>query len=309
MKTYNISTWERFHRWVYSCILWFVGGLLSLLGLIVTGLEKLRVESLRLNLKYFSPQLSYFLEHHASHLIIVAGHAALRVENMHNADHSDIGWYLLDYQKNVGYPEIIKSHIQKGIELVDSDPSAILIFSGGQTRRDVGPISEALSYYMLANIKNWLPKSLQPRVFLEEFAKDSFENLLFSICRFREVTKHYPTKITVVGFDFKSKRFTELHRTALCFPEDRFTYVGLHAQHPNFNYESAQAGEDFAIGEFEADLYGAHAKELREKRVQRNPFSRSEPYMLSCPEIEPLFNWCEPTLFDDPESLPWNRKG
>ena len=288
-------------------ILLGLGLLLWLLGLLFLGLDKESARPIRnrLRRRQFSIPLSKNNFEHSRHAVIVTGHAALRVENMHIADHSDIGWYLLDYQKNVGYPEIIKSHIEKGIELIADDPSSILLFSGGETRRDVGPISEALSYYMLANIKNWLPKSLQSRVFLEEFAKDSFENLLFSICRFKEVTKHYPTKITVVGFNFKSKRFTELHRSALSFPLNNFTYVGLHPQNPAFNHKSAEAGEHVAVLEFQTDPYGCHA-ELLEKRVKRNPFSRSAPYVLSCPEIEPLFTWCEPTLFDKPESLPWN---
>lgn len=42
------------------------------------------------------------------------------------------------------------------------------------------------------------------RALTEEHARDSFENLLFSVCRFRELTGSYPRNITVsiltVGF-------------------------------------------------------------------------------------------------------------
>lgn len=34
----------------------------------------------------------------------------------------------------------------------------------------------------------------------EEHARDSFENLLFSVCRFRELTGSYPQNITVCSF-------------------------------------------------------------------------------------------------------------
>lgn len=61
----------------------------------------------------------------------------------------------------------------------------------------------------------------------EDDALDSFENLLFSIARFHEYTGHYPFKITVVGFEIKRRRFTELHRAALRWPEDRFHYIGI----------------------------------------------------------------------------------
>ena len=57
----------------------------------------------------------------------------------------------------------------------------------------MGPTSEAASYYYLAEEKGWLTagtgkdSNIKDRTFLEEFARDSFENLLFSICRFKEV--------------------------------------------------------------------------------------------------------------------------
>ena len=35
------------------------------------------------------------------------------------------------------------------------------------------------------------------RTLTEEHARDSFENLLFSVCRFRELTGTYPYNITV----------------------------------------------------------------------------------------------------------------
>lgn len=59
------------------------------------------------------------------------------------------------------------------------------------------------------------------RVYSEEFARDSYENLLFSLCRFHEITGRYPDKITVIGFGFKEKRFTDLHRKAVRFPKNK----------------------------------------------------------------------------------------
>jgi hypothetical protein len=46
-------------------------------------------------------------------------------------------------------------------------------------------------------------------------ARDSFENLLFSLCRFHELTGCYPTDVTVVSFEFKRWRFSNLHRQAV----------------------------------------------------------------------------------------------
>lgn len=60
---------------------------------------------------------------------------------------------------------------------------------------------------------------------------DSYQNLLFSIARFREFTGRFPHKITIVGYDFKRQRFTELHRKALRWPPHKFEYVGLDPDH------------------------------------------------------------------------------
>lgn len=65
------------------------------------------------------------------------------------------------------------------------------------------------------------------RVTVEDAALDSFQNVLFSIARFRELTGVYPTRITVVGHNFKRRRFEELHRIALRWPKLRFTYEGV----------------------------------------------------------------------------------
>jgi hypothetical protein len=240
-----------------------------------------------------------------NHLVIVAGHAVLRAEKLNIAHRSDSGWYLLPYQKNRGYPAIIVSHIQKGVEVSLRDEKSLLIFSGGQTRKDVGPLSEGLSYYLLSEQNQYFPIHLMNRIFLEEFAKDSYENLLFSICRFREITNHYPSKITVVGFDFKSYRFTELHRKAIHFPIQNFSYIGLHVNHRNFDYHQAQLGENIAVEEFMNDLYGCKNPELQIKRKKRNPFYRKTPYELSCPEIKNLLKWCKSILYNQPQTLPW----
>ena len=41
---------------------------------------------------------------------------------------------------------------------------------------------------------------MRSRALTEEHARDSFENLLFSVCRFRELTGSYPHNITVKTF-------------------------------------------------------------------------------------------------------------
>jgi hypothetical protein len=120
------------------------------------------------------------------HLVVVAGHSVMRLNRLQSATYDESSWYLLSYQLGQGFPGIITSHVKKGIEIARDDPGALLVFSGGQTRVDVGPTSEAASYYYLAEQNGWLNDAggaLRRRVFLEEYARDSYENLLFAICR------------------------------------------------------------------------------------------------------------------------------
>lgn len=61
---------------------------------------------------------------------------------------------------------------------------------------------------------------------LQEHARDSFENVLFSLCRFFELTGHYPAKITAVSYTLKQARFEQLHRAAVRYPADQFEFLG-----------------------------------------------------------------------------------
>lgn len=86
-----------------------------------------------------------------------------------------------------------------------------------------------------ANAGVAVAKGLQGvRMTTENFAMDSFENLLFSIARFREFTGRFPIRITVVGYGMKKSRFEDLHAKAIRWPvksfvggQRRFHYVGI----------------------------------------------------------------------------------
>lgn len=47
------------------------------------------------------------------------------------------------------------AHIKEGIESTARDDEALLLFSGGETRKDAGPRSEAQSYWAVAESKEW----------------------------------------------------------------------------------------------------------------------------------------------------------
>ena len=130
-------------------------------------------------------------------LVMVAGHSIYTSSSCGKADKED-SWFLESYQRNPGQAATFLTHIQEGVEIAARDDSALLLFSGGETRKDAGPRIEAQSYWAVADSKGWFgnEESVKSRALTEEHARDSFENLLFSVCRFRELTGTYPRNIT-----------------------------------------------------------------------------------------------------------------
>ncbi|KAJ4879602.1 Uncharacterized protein Rs2_36656 [Raphanus sativus] len=191
------------------------------------------------------------------------------------------------------------SNCEKGVEAAGRDDESLLLFSGGETRREAGPRSEAQSYWAVAESKGWFGKDdVRSRALTEEHATDSFENLLFSVCLFRELTGSYsyPHNITVVSYDFKEERFAHLHRSAMGFPESRFFYLGTPASLES--KEDALKGEAMVRAQFQEDPYGCVGS-LWRKKLKRDPFHRTIPYPDGCPEIRGLFRYCGST------PLPW----
>lgn len=227
--------------------------------------------------------------------IIVAGHSILR---RYSGFEHDENWFLLGFQ--VREAACYVEHSQAGVNAAAADPQALLIFSGGQSRLEAGPRSEAHSYHTIAAENGWWAHGdVAGRAITEEFARDSFENLLLGICRFREYAGRYPEHVTLVSWDFKRERF-HMHRRAIGWPEERFTYLG-----PNNppEIEQALAAEERARAKYAADPYSS-GPEFRAKRVERNPFRRQHGYRLSCPDAIPLMEHDGPELFAGP--LPWS---
>jgi hypothetical protein len=323
-----------------SSLRWLIVlGLFSCLGLnIVVFLHSdIKSESLlrsitrkRPDIPWITSQAQPFNENgvaaQAKNLIIVAGHSVTISGHLQDADHDESDWYMLEYQKRHGLPEAILGHIKTGIEYAAADPSSLLLFSGGQTRAVTGPESEGSSYYRVADAMHlWtlpLPsklrrggsfgntstQTLRARTATEEFATDSFQNLLFSICRFYEITRSYPQKITVISYTFKQHRFETLHVPALHWPLDRFEYIGVDPPiTAGFDLDEATKGElENAAKPFENDPYGCHSSILQQKRHERNPFARTPPYDLSCPDMVELMHYCNQEYIDV-SKVPWRQ--
>jgi hypothetical protein len=231
---------------------------------------------------------------HRPNAVIVAGHAIcanpsdpLREEN----------WFLLPFQRDE-VPCYI-AHIEAGVRAAAADPDSFLVFAGGYSRREAGPRSEAQSYYWIADHFGWFGHAdVRDRAITEEFSRDSYENLLYSICRVKEYAGSYPAHIQFVGWEFKRERF-DLHRRAILWPESRFSYIG--ANNPPDLVQAIEA-ETRNRNAYIADPYSS-SPGFRAKRETRNPFRRTPGYGQHCPEVASLI------AHEGPESyvgeLPW----
>jgi hypothetical protein len=228
-------------------------------------------------------------------LVLVAAHAV--PHRFDAALFTDEGWYLKDFQAGEGRYYV--EHVREGVRRAAADPNALLIFAGGQTDARAGPRSEAQGYWLIAGCFDWEGHpEVRTRATTEEFSLDSFLNLLYGICRFREFTGRYPRHMTVVGWAFKAARF-DFHRETLRFPASRYRYVGVNDPPA---VDTARKFEALRLEEFRRDPYGG-SPELKRKREARNPFQRQHGYAASCPELRELLKHQGPEMFPGP--LPW----
>ncbi|SCV71690.1 BQ2448_3278 [Microbotryum intermedium] len=239
------------------------------------------------------------------HLVIIPGHAIWLGSNASRAA-LDQDWILEPFQKNGDVRAYLK-HIAKGAEIAGKDPDALLIYSGGVTRHGA-TISEATSYARLAEAGNVYEKYMKSseenmpfdRVTTEDYALDSFQNLLFSIARFKE---YVGSSFTTIGYGMKRKRYQDVHRAALRWPQTAFKYIGIDNDHDvEADYRGERQG---GLEPFIKDSYACKGV-LLAKRRKRNPYRRFHPYHSSVPELAPLFEYCPRGNALYSGRLPWD---
>jgi hypothetical protein len=170
---------------------------------------------------------------------------------------------------------LLAEHVQFAVEEA-AHLGAALVFSGGQTRQEAGPLSEGQSYFDLAATADWWGHNeLEEHALVEGFARDSMEQVAFGLARFHEVHSAPPSELIVFGWRFKRERF-ELHRQTLGW-SGAYQYVGVNDPSEGAPLEKALKGE--------ADKCAALADDPRlqgdawqRQRESRDPFGRGEPY-------------------------------
>lgn len=252
-------------------------------------------------------------------LVLVPGHGVFRGLNAKDW-HLEAHWGLEPFQR--GFDGFLirafSQHIERSLKelKVRGIQKSIVVFSGGQTKK-AGPRSEGLSYYLVAEANQLFnvfedpavqEQVLTTRLFAEEFARDSYENLLFAICRFYEVVGRYPAKIVVVNWNYKRERFEQYHRAAVRWPMSQFEYIGIDMIDAARNLglqippSMRMLSDEGTLQRVKEDLYLCRVN--AKLRVDRNPQRRVIPYIQSNPLLKRLLLYCGPDLYDE-RTLPW----
>ena len=218
------------------------------------------------------------------------------------------------------------------------------LYHSGATKPALTPLSEAQSYLNLALARGLLDStdallnetvSLKDRMFLDEFATDSYQNVLFPLLQFPRYLQSLslsprqpltPGRLIIVSHDFKRRRFTELHLPAIKFPVARTEYVGIDPVFDQDEDKGERRRRDITEGDlkrgfgaWKEDLYGDGEVLSAKRRVRGWSGVRMNDLLEQCASgkegdkrremIQRLLTWRggdnRKEIF--PERLPWEQ--
>ena len=205
-------------------------------------------------------------------------------------------WILQDFQRSnpaTNKPsehETFIGHVIAALITMETQPRTVLLFSGGRTTQSDRTEAEG---YDTMYFGSKLDPGIWKRCAREDYATDSYQNLLFSIMRFRVLTGRYPRYITVMTHAFKARRFLELHTSAIKWPPDRIRVQGINPPFTLAELQQTERGElERAHSLFVKDMYGVRSP-LAEKRKARNWNAEvaASAYEDVEQEVKDLFRW------------------
>ena len=166
-----------------------------------------------------------------------------------------------------GESQCLLEHIEAGVKLASEKPDSLLVFSGGETKEEAGPLSEGASYWFAADRMNWFGyPEIRNRAYAETYARDSFENLLFSVLRFFRQAGTMPSSVVVAGWTFKEERF-RFHASTIHLG-DRLQYCAVNnpPESKQHTLASIIKGEAAARKQFTVTPFGDSGELLRKRR-------------------------------------------
>ncbi len=168
-----------------------------------------------------------------------------------------------------------EKQVQEAVKMVGS---GILILSGGRTRPRLSckKISEAEGIRDFIG-ERWSLSNI-PNMILEKWARDSFENIFFSILACQSDLREIPSEVILISFGFKSLRF-QIIATTLGVPNFRFFGSGDKLLSSDKRIDALKS-EAKLLENILEDPY--HQRDfLKKKRAQRMPQNISKEEYLA----------------------------
>jgi len=173
------------------------------------------------------------------------------------------GVFHADYPE---YVRIYEQQLRESFRLLNDGSYDILVISGGYTKPETEK-SEA------RGMLDWADELELPRqkgaLLLEEYAKDSFENLLFSICRFFQFFGEFPEVVHSCTWKFNAERFGILARQ-IFLPRFQVIPVGRRVGEEDISRKWAKLAEE--------DPFYTKQKGSKTKYQGRDPWRKGCPY-------------------------------
>jgi len=179
------------------------------------------------------------------------------------------------------YTNIYKAQLTKAVNLLINGDYDVLIISGGYTKIEVEKSEARGMLDWVEDLGLWPAKTRKSLILLEEYARDSFENILFSVCRFYQFFNEFPASVTSCTWEFNVERF-KIFAKKLRIPNFNVVPVGKREDQEKV----AQKWTDLAKRD---PLYIKQA-DSEEKYLRRNPWKRDHPYSQISPVFRILFN-------------------
>lgn len=185
------------------------------------------------------------------------------------------GNFYADYPE---YVKIFEAQLKKSFSGLTNGDYDVLIISGGYTKPEIEK-SEARGMLDWAGDLGLWPAE-KGLILLEEYAIDSFENILFSLGRFYQFFGEFPASVASCTWKFNIERFEILARK-----------LGL--SHYQVLPVGRRVGEEIIAQKWaelaKKDPLYCRQADSKEKYLRRNPWKRNHPYYQISPAFRLLF--------------------
>lgn len=181
------------------------------------------------------------------------------------------------YTEHPEQTKTYKEQLKTAFELLNDGEYDVLIISGGYTKLQIEK-SEARGMLDLATELKL--KNKRGLILLEEYARDSLENLLFSMCRHFQYLKSAPKSVGSCSWQFNVERYG-IFAKKLSIPDFHVIPVGRLKNEELISEKWAKLAEK--------DPFYTKQSDSKEKYRNRDPWKKGHPYSQISPDFQRLF--------------------